>query len=79
MSRIYFFIFELHQDLEYIWTFDILYAKVFLIQQNRERLFVVGFRRDLNIDGFNFPKKNQARKNNEGLSFGQCFREILFA
>ncbi|MDY6173044.1 MAG: DNA (cytosine-5-)-methyltransferase [Fusobacterium necrophorum] len=53
---------KIFEDLEYNWTSDILNAKDFGIPQNRERLFVVGFRRDLNIDGFNFPKKIKLEK-----------------
>lgn len=34
----------------------ILNAKDFGVAQNRERIFIVGFRKDLNINTFNYPK-----------------------
>lgn len=43
--------------LNYDWTFDILNSKDYGIPQNRERVFVVGFRNDLNIKDFKFPQK----------------------
>lgn len=42
-------------ELGYNWKYEILNAKDFGIPQNRERIFVVGFRKDLNVDEFNFP------------------------
>ena len=39
----------------------ILNSKDYGIPQNRERLFVVGFRKDLNIKNFAFPKKKQLK------------------
>lgn len=44
-------------NLNYDWTFDILNSKDYGIPQNRERVFVVGFRNDLNIKDFKFPQK----------------------
>jgi DNA (cytosine-5)-methyltransferase 1 len=35
---------------------QILNAKDFGVPQNRERIFIVGFRNDLNINEFNYPK-----------------------
>jgi DNA (cytosine-5)-methyltransferase 1 len=34
----------------------VLNAKDFGVPQNRERIFIVGFRRDLGIDSFDYPK-----------------------
>ncbi|MBB2481099.1 DNA (cytosine-5-)-methyltransferase [Bacillus sp. APMAM] len=43
-------------DLEYIWFQDVLNAKDYGIPQNRERIFVVGFRKDLVLEkNFEFP------------------------
>lgn len=39
-------------DLGYNWYSDILNARNYGIPQNRERLFVVGVRKDINMDGF---------------------------
>ena len=35
---------------------QIMNAKEFGVPQNRERIFIVGFRKDLNITEFNYPK-----------------------
>lgn len=44
-------------DLEYNWHYSVLNAKDYGIPQNRERLFVVGFRNDLKLkSNFLFPK-----------------------
>lgn len=43
---------ELHYNLFY----KILNASHFGLAQNRERIFIVGFREDLNIKSFDFPK-----------------------
>lgn len=44
-------------DIGYTWQFQVLNAKDYGIPQNRERLFVVGFRKDLQLDNsFEFPK-----------------------
>lgn len=47
---------KIFDDLNYTWYDDILNSKDFGIPQNRERLFVVGFRNDLNVKNFKFPK-----------------------
>jgi len=45
-------------DLGYDWKMQTLNARDFGIPQNRERVFVVGFRKDLAVgDRFNFPDK----------------------
>lgn len=44
-------------DLDYTWKKEVLNAKDFGIPQNRERIFVVGFRNDLKLKKqFDFPK-----------------------
>lgn len=44
-------------DLGYEWKYSVLNAKNYGIPQNRERLFVVGFRKDLKLKHeFQFPK-----------------------
>ncbi|MFE0625220.1 DNA cytosine methyltransferase [Priestia aryabhattai] len=48
---------QVFKDLNYDWEFEILNAKNYGIPQNRERLFVVGFRKDLHLkENFEFPK-----------------------
>lgn len=47
---------SIFDDLNYTWYDDILNSKDFGIPQNRERLFVVGFRNDLNVKDFKFPE-----------------------
>lgn len=44
------------EQLGYQWSYQILNAKDYGIPQNRERVFVVGFRKDLKVKGFEFPK-----------------------
>lgn len=47
----------LREDLGYfVPDPQILNAKDFGVPQNRERIFIVGFRRDLGIDSFEYPK-----------------------
>lgn len=48
---------KVFSDIGYTWSFQVLNAKDYGIPQNRERLFVVGFRKDLQLASlFNFPK-----------------------
>ena len=48
---------KVFSDLGYIWNYQVLNAKDYGIPQNRERLFVVGFRKDLQLNGtFVFPR-----------------------
>ena len=48
---------QVFTDLDYIWSYKILNAKDYGIPQNRERIFVVGFRKDLLLKGdFKFPE-----------------------
>lgn len=50
-------------DLDYTWKHMVLNAKDFGIPQNRERVFVVGFRNDLVLDKeFEFPKAKKLEK-----------------
>lgn len=47
----------LRDDLNYfVPTPQIINAKDFGVPQNRERIFIVGFRNDLNINSFEYPK-----------------------
>lgn len=46
---------KVFNDLGYDWSYQILNAKDYGIPQNRERLFVVGFRKDLKVTSFSFP------------------------
>ena len=48
---------QVFTDLDYTWKQTVLNAKDFGIPQNRERIFVVGFRNDLKLKkNFEFPK-----------------------
>lgn len=48
---------KVFDDLGYVWQAQVLNAKDYGIPQNRERLFVVGFRKDLVLKTpFSFPK-----------------------
>lgn len=47
---------QIFSDLGYKWSFTTLNAKDFGVPQNRERLFVVGFRNDIElVNEFSFP------------------------
>lgn len=48
---------KIFTDLDYNWQYAVLNAKDYGIPQNRERIFVVGFRKDLKLENtFHFPK-----------------------
>ncbi|MBP5586344.1 MAG: DNA (cytosine-5-)-methyltransferase [Lentisphaeria bacterium] len=48
---------KVFSDLGYIWHYKVMNAKDYGIPQNRERVFVVGFRNDLQLSGdFEFPQ-----------------------
>ena len=50
-------------DLNYNWSYKVLNAKDYGIPQNRERIFVVGFRKDLKLKSdFEFPKTQTLQK-----------------
>lgn len=50
-------------DLKYNWSYKVLNAKDYAIPQNRERIFVVGFRKDLKLKSdFEFPKAQILQK-----------------
>ena len=53
---------KIFDDLGYNWKYKVLNSKEYGIPQNRERVFVVGFRNDLNINDFNFPNKLELNK-----------------
>ncbi|AND10783.1 DNA (cytosine-5-)-methyltransferase [Bacillus thuringiensis] len=48
---------QVFDDLNYNWEYQVLNSKNYGIPQNRERLFVVGFRKDIKLSNeFSFPK-----------------------
>jgi len=48
---------QVFDDLNYNWSFKVLNSKNYGVPQNRERLFVVGFRKDLELKkDFTFPE-----------------------
>ncbi len=50
----------LREDLEYyVPEPEIINAKDYGVPQNRERIFIVGFRKDLNVPDFNYPEPLQ--------------------
>lgn len=53
---------QIFEDLGYEWQYQILNAKDYGIPQNRERVFVVGFRKDLDFKDFSFPEKKELTK-----------------
>lgn len=54
---------QVFTDLNYKWKFKVLNAKDFGIPQNRERIFVVGFRNDLKFETeFEFPMPIKLKK-----------------
>lgn len=53
---------QIFEDLGYEWQYQILNAKDYGIPQNRERVFVVGFRKDIDFKEFIFPEKKELTK-----------------
>ena len=54
---------QVFSELDYSFSWKVLNARDYGIPQNRERLFVVGFRNDLNLDvEFSFPKAIELEK-----------------
>lgn len=53
---------EIFDSLGYTWKMDMLNSKDYGIPQNRRRLFIVGFRNDLDINNFKFPNKISLEK-----------------
>ncbi len=53
---------EIFDSLGYNWRMEMINAKDYGIPQNRTRLFIVGFRQDLNINNFKFPNKMPLEK-----------------
>lgn len=54
---------QVFNELDYSFCWKVLNAKDYGVPQNRERLFVVGFRNDLNLnEKFSFPKAVQLEK-----------------
>lgn len=52
---------KIFEDLGYSWSYKILNAKDYGIPQNRERVFVVGFRNDLEVTDFKFPQPRELK------------------
>ncbi len=52
---------EILNSLDYDVYYKVLNASNFGLPQNRERIFIVCFRRDLNIKGFEFPKPSDKK------------------
>ena len=53
----------LRKDLNYyVKEPEIINAKDFGVPQNRERIFIIGFRKDLNITEFNYPETSKKKK-----------------
>ena len=50
---------NIFNELNYTWDFEILNAKGFGLPQNRRRVFVIGYRNDLNIDLVTFPQEDE--------------------
>ena len=48
-------------ELGYSVFYSVLNASNYGLPQNRERIFLVCFRKDLNIDSFKFPKANEKK------------------
>ena len=81
----------LRNDLDYfVPEPQIINAKNYGIPQNRERIFIVGFRNDIDVTEFNYPKstnkaitfENIKEENNFSLCIpliGQAFSSNLFA
>lgn len=53
---------KIFDDLGYKWQYQILNAKDYGIPQNRERVFVIGFRKDIDFKEFTFPEKMELTK-----------------
>lgn len=53
---------RIFEDLGYDWYYKVLNSKDYGIPQNRERVFVVGFRKDLLVKNFNFPEPIELKK-----------------
>lgn len=54
---------QVFSELDYSFSWKVLNARDYGVPQNRERLFVVGFRNDLNLDAeFDFPKAIELEK-----------------
>ena len=53
---------KIFDDLNYDWRMSKLNSKDYGIPQNRTRLFIIGFRKDLNVINFSFPKQINLNK-----------------
>ena len=54
---------QVFSELDYSFSWKVLNARDYGVPQNRERLFVVGFRNDLNLDNaFSFPEAVELKK-----------------
>ena len=53
---------EIFDSLNYDWKLKKMNSRDFGIPQNRNRIFIVGFRKDLEVSNFNFPIKQELTK-----------------
>lgn len=60
----------LREDLDYfVPDPQVINAKDFGVPQNRERIFIIGFRKDLGVDAFHYPEPTTPKP--------RCIREIM--
>ena len=50
------------EELDYVVSTEVLNASDFGVPQNRERIFIIGFRKDLGIENFEYPKPTGKKK-----------------
>lgn len=55
------------EELGYNVFFDVLNASNFGVPQSRERIYILGFRKDLGVSDFSFPKSNGIKTNLQNI------------
>lgn len=68
----------LEVELGYSFYFKVVKASDYGLPQLRPRAFMIGFRDDSVLKGFNFPKEKKLRFNMSDVFQGECTREIGF-
>jgi len=68
----------LENELGYSFYFKIVHASDYGLPQLRPRAFMIGFRDDSFLRGFNFPKEEPLKFNMSDVWEGKCSREIGF-